>query len=104
MTDLAQASRDANESRSYFTEFKDSSPNLLVQRELGMCYESLGHVQRRIAEDRSRPPAERRAALQSAHNWYTKSSGVWEEWHRRGVDTPESEAERRKVDRILENR
>jgi serine/threonine protein kinase len=104
MTDLAQASRDTNASRSYFAEFKDNSPSLVVQRELGMCYESLGNVQRRIAEDRSRPPAERRAALASSRNWYTKSSGVWDEWHSHGVDTPESEAERRKVDRMLENR
>jgi serine/threonine-protein kinase len=101
--DVEQASRDADSSRFHFREFKETSPSLVVQRELGMCYETLGNVQRLIAEDRSRPPAERRAALASARNWYAKSSGVWNEWHRRGADTPESEAERRKVDRMLEN-
>jgi len=27
---------------------------------------------------------------------------VWEEWNRRGATTPESEAERRKVERVLQ--
>jgi len=33
--------------------------------------------------------------------WYLKSVGVWDEWNKRGAATPESEAERRNVQRLL---
>lgn len=89
MNDVEQAARDADLSRPFFNEFKENSPSLVVQRELGTCYESLGKVQRRIAEDRLRSPIERRAALASSRYWYTKSSGVWNEWQTRDGYTRE---------------
>ena len=40
----------------------DRTPSLIVLRDLGLCYESLGNVQRRIAMSHSVSPAERQTA------------------------------------------
>jgi hypothetical protein len=95
MNNLANARGQADLSLPFFDEFKITSPSLVVLREIGFCYESLGKVNRRIAMDASFPSWERDAAAAASHDWYTKSSGVWDEWRRRGAATPESEAEER---------
>jgi eukaryotic-like serine/threonine-protein kinase len=48
-------------------------------------------------------PSARRAADLASREWYKKSADVWNEWKRRGAATPESELERRKVERLLGN-
>jgi hypothetical protein len=73
----------------------------VVLRDIGFCYESLGHVHRSAAGDRSLSLPERRAAEAEAHQWFEKSAGVWNEWTRRGAATPESEVERHKLERLL---
>jgi hypothetical protein len=100
--DLTQARQYANSSVPFFDEFKPSSPSLLVLRDIGFCYESLGNVQNRIATEPMRSSAERLHALASSREWYTKSSDVWKEFNRRGAATLESESERRKVERLLQ--
>lgn len=85
----------------FLDEFKPSSPSLLVLRDVGFCYQSIGNVQRRIAIDHSFSADERHAAEAEARQWYLKSSEVWDEWNRRGAATPESEIERHKVERLL---
>ena len=102
VNDLATARQYADSSLPFFNEFKPDSNSLLVLRDLGLCYESLGNVQRRIGLDHSLSSLARRAAKSSAHDWYTKSAGVWTEWNRRGAATPESEVERHKVERLLQ--
>jgi eukaryotic-like serine/threonine-protein kinase len=101
--DLLKALRNANLSLSFFNEFKVTSPSLIVLREIGVCYENMGSVQRGIAIDRSLSASERRAADVASREWYKKSADVWNEWKRRGAATPESELERRKVERLLGN-
>jgi eukaryotic-like serine/threonine-protein kinase len=101
MNRLPEAREHAASSRPFFTEFAVTSPSLVVLRDVGFCYEALGDVQRSVAEDRSSAFVERRTAQAAALEWYRKSAAVWEEWLRRGAATPESEAERRKVDRLL---
>jgi hypothetical protein len=54
-----------------------------------------------MAADRSASIAQRRVAENAAREWYQKSADVWAEWNRRGAASPESELERRKVDRLL---
>jgi hypothetical protein len=99
--DLVQARQFANSAPPFFDEFKLTSPSLLVLRDVGFCFESLGNVQRRIALDHSLSAAERRTAEADARNWYLKSAGVWNEWNRRGAATPESDIERHKIERLL---
>ena len=74
---------------------------VLFLRDVGFCYESLGNVQCRIAMDRTLSASERRDAARSSQEWYRKSIEIWDEWNRRGGATPESEVERRKVERLL---
>ena len=104
MNNLADAKEHADSSVPFFDEFKVTSPSLVVLRDIGFCYESLGNVGRRISLDASFPSSERDAAAAASRDWYTKSSGVWEEWRRRGAATPESEAERHKLERFLQTR
>ena len=85
----------------FFTEFTVTSPSLVVLRDIGFYYEALGDVQRSITADSSFSFAERRAAQAEAREWYQKSAEVWNEWVKRGAATPESEVERRKVERLL---
>jgi hypothetical protein len=99
--DLVKARQFANSALPFFDEFKLTSPSLLVLRDVGFCFESLGNVQRQIALDHSLSAAERQTAEADARNWYLKSAEVWDEWNRRGAATPESEAERHKVKRLL---
>lgn len=101
--DLAQAQHFMRLALDFVGEFKLTSPSLLVLRELGLCYESFGNVQRRLALDRSLSPPERKAAETQAHAWYLRSDDVWSEWNRRKAATPETESERQKVERLLDS-
>jgi serine/threonine protein kinase len=102
VNDRAKAKQYADSAVPFIDEFKVASPSLLVLRNLGFCYESIGNIQRRIAGDRLLSASERQTALADAREWYAKSAAVWEEWNRRGVATPESELERRKVENFLQ--
>jgi hypothetical protein len=101
MNDLPNAIRHANFSIQFFDGIKVTSPSLLVLRDLGFCYESLGNVRRRWALDPSLSPSERRAKEADARQWYLKSADAWNEWDKRGAATPDSEIQRRKVERLL---
>jgi serine/threonine protein kinase len=100
---LQQAQQFRNFALPFLDEFKPNSPSLLVLRDIGRCYESIGNVQRQIAVDRSLPAPERQTAEAEALRWYQRSADVWSEWDRRGVATPESEIERHKVERNLKS-
>ena len=104
VNDLAKARQYANSSLRFFNEFEPNANNLLVLRDVGLCYESLGNVQRRIAMDQSSSPSERGDGEAAARDWYSKSADVWKEWNRRGAATPESELERHKIERLLRTR
>jgi tetratricopeptide (TPR) repeat protein len=104
LNDLVDAKRYAGLSLPLLKEFKPDSPSLLVLREIGFCDESLGNLQRRLAMDRSLSHGERHSAAVSSREWYRKSLDVWSAWSRRGAATPESELERRKLERLLEIR
>jgi serine/threonine protein kinase len=99
---VSQARAYADKALPYLDEFTPASPSLLVLRDLGRCYESIGNVQRQIAESAHTPASERGAAQTDARLWYAKSLDVWDTWKRRGAATPESEIQRRKVLRLLE--
>jgi hypothetical protein len=99
--DLSQARKYADRAAALSHEFHVSSPSLLVLRDIGYCDKVLGNVHRRAASDPALPAEERRASAAASREWYTKSSEVWREWDRRGVATPESEAERNKVEGLL---
>jgi eukaryotic-like serine/threonine-protein kinase len=101
MAKLADARSHADLSLPFFGEFKTTSPSLLVLRDLGFCYETLGNVQHAIAADRSFAPTQRRTAEIQASQWYLRSLDAWMEWVRRGAATPDSEAERHKLERRL---
>jgi tetratricopeptide (TPR) repeat protein len=100
---LQQAEQFRDSALSLLDEFKPNSPSLLVLRDLGRCYESIGNVQQRIAVDRSFSAQERQTAEAEARLWYGRSADLWSEWNRRGVATPESESQRREVERRLES-
>ena len=99
--DLAQARQYAVSALPFFAEFRPDSQSLLVLRDVGFCYETMGNVQQRIASDRLLSAPSRRVAHEDAHEWYLKSAAVWKEWNARGAATPESEAERLKIDRLV---
>jgi len=101
LNDSATALHYANLSLPFLNTFPLTSPDLRILRDVGLCYESLGNVQRRLAFDHSIPAGERQAAAADARRWYLKSAAVWTEWNRRGAATPESEIERHKIDRLL---
>jgi serine/threonine protein kinase len=102
MNNVENARKYADSSVPFFNEFKVTSPSLVVLRDIAFCYESLGNVRHRIALDQSFSGSERHAAEADSREWYRKSAGVWNEWHRLGAATPESEIERRKVERLLQ--
>jgi eukaryotic-like serine/threonine-protein kinase len=104
MNHVANAIRHAELSVPFFNEFKVTSPSLVVLRDLGFCYESLGNAHRAAARNRSFSRLERSAAEAQAHQWYLKSLDAWKEWVRRGAATPDSETERRKVERLLQRK
>jgi len=101
VNDVAKARQYGDLSLPLINTFPLTSPDMRILRDVGLCYESLGNVQRRIAMDHSFSAEERHAAEAEAHRWYLKSSEVWDEWNRRGAATPESEIERHKVERLL---
>lgn len=99
---VPQARAYADKAVPFLIEFTPASPSLLVLRDTGRCYESMGRVQRQKAMDAHSTASEREAARAAARRWYGKSVDVWDEWRRRGAATPESELERRKVLRLLQ--
>jgi serine/threonine protein kinase len=99
---LSLAKAYADKALPYLSEFNPASPSLLVLRDVGRCYESMGNVQRKIAKDISLTSKDRQTARANASQWYSRSVGVWNEWRRRGAATPESEFERRRVVRLLQ--
>jgi hypothetical protein len=101
MNNLQAAREHADASLPFFHEFKVTSPSLVVLRDIGFCYESLGNAQHAVAVDRSLSPTGRRAAETEARQWYRKSAEVWNEWVTRGAATPESEVERHKIEHLL---
>jgi eukaryotic-like serine/threonine-protein kinase len=101
VNDLAKAQQYAESSLPFLNTFPLTSPDLRVLRDIGLCYESLGNVQRQISMNRSFSVGERRAAKVQARQWFQKSAEAWSEWKRRGSSTPESEMERFKVERLL---
>jgi serine/threonine protein kinase len=103
MNDLASAREQAASSLRLLNEFQLGSPSLLVVRDMGFCYESLGNLQRAVVHNFASSLSERRAAKAQAHEWYSKSLDAWGEWVRRGAATPESEVERRRVEHLLQS-
>jgi hypothetical protein len=104
VNDLAHARQHADAARPFFDEFKVTSPSLIVLRELGFCYKSLGTVYGRAAMVRTAPLSERSAAAAESLQWLQRSYEAWSDWQRRGAATPASEAERQKVEGLLRNR
>jgi eukaryotic-like serine/threonine-protein kinase len=98
---VSQARAYADKALPFLDEFTPASQSLLVLRDIGRCYESIGNVQRQIAMGAHGAAPERAAARADARLWYAKSVDVWDAWRRRGASTPESEFERRKVLRSL---
>jgi serine/threonine protein kinase len=98
---LNEARHYADLSLPYFNEFIPASPDMFVLRDLGLCYESQGNVQRQIAMTPSVSASERQAAQAEEREWFSKSDAVWNEWKRRGAATPASEHERLKVEQVL---
>jgi hypothetical protein len=101
VNDLARARQHADAARPFFDEFKVTSPSLIVLRELGFCYKSLGTVYGRGAVDPTLLVPARSAAAAESQQWLQRSDEVWTDWERRGAATPASEAERRKVEILL---
>jgi serine/threonine protein kinase len=101
INNLNKARQYADSAVRFFDDFKITSQSLLVLRDLGFCYESLGNVQRQISMNSSFSAARRHAAHTQAQHWFQKSAEVWSEWKRRDASTPESEIERHKVERLL---
>jgi eukaryotic-like serine/threonine-protein kinase len=101
MNNPAKARQYANAALPLLDRFEVTSPSLLVLRDVGFCYESEAAVQHRLAADPVLSPAERVAAEAESRTWYQRSADVWDTWNRRGAATPESERERRKVERLL---
>jgi len=66
MNHIADARGYAASALPILAAFKVTSPSLMVLRDLGFCYESLGNVQRSLAADRSGSLAERRVAQAQA--------------------------------------
>jgi serine/threonine protein kinase len=102
MDRLADAKTSLALARLFFDEFKPSSPSLSVLRDLGLCYQAFGNVS--VASGRSLSGVERRAAHAEAREWYEKSAEVWKEWLKRGAATTDSEAERRRIERLLQTK
>jgi serine/threonine protein kinase len=101
VADISKAREYADAALPYMGGFAVTSPSLLVLRDLGFCFESEGGLHHRLATDRLYPPPERLAAEAESRTWYRKSEDVWTTWNARNAATPESERERRKVERVL---
>jgi eukaryotic-like serine/threonine-protein kinase len=102
MNNVAGARKEVDASMPLLNDFKLTAPSLLVVRDVGFCYESLGNFERAVAHNRGSSLEEKRAAEAQAHQWYSKSLNAWNEWARRGAATPDSEVERVKVQHLLQ--
>ena len=102
INDLGKAREYAGRCAPYLSEFRLSSPSLLFLRDLGYCYKALGNVHSGLTADRSLSAEARRVEAVEAKDWYTKGAAVWREWDRRGAATAESEAERMRVEHLLQ--
>jgi len=98
--DTTEARRAANSALPILDEFNLTSPSLLVLRDLGRCYASLGRVQSARAMPNAIPASQKRATAEAVNQWFVKSADVWNEWKRRGATTAESEIERQRVERL----
>jgi eukaryotic-like serine/threonine-protein kinase len=98
---IAAARQYAAEAQPFFSGFATTSPSLLVLRDIGFCFASEAELQHRLAINTISPPGERLAAETESRNWYKKSAAVWTTWDARDAATPESERERRTVERAL---
>ena len=83
-------------------EFGDSSPSLQVLRNVGLCLETEGNLQRRLALARGASISDRRSAEEAARAYYQSSEEIWDEWVRRGAETPESKRESMRVRRLTD--
>jgi serine/threonine protein kinase len=99
---VAKARQYAAAALPSLNEFKVTSPSLLVLRDIGFCYESEAAVQQYRAAELVSSPPERVVAADEARKWYRKSADAWRTWNVRGAATPESDRERRKVERLLD--
>jgi eukaryotic-like serine/threonine-protein kinase len=91
VNNVAEARRYSDLALPLLKDINPDSPSLIVLRDIGFCYESMGNLQRHMA------------AKADSLIWYRKSLDVWSEWNKRGAATPESELERHKVERLLGN-
>jgi hypothetical protein len=101
LDNLAKARQYANAALPLLDQFEVTSPSLLVLRDVGFCYESEAAVQHRMAADHLLSSSERLGAEAESLTWYRRSADVWATWNKRGAATPESERERRKVERLI---
>jgi hypothetical protein len=101
VNDLSGALRDADAALPYLREFSDSSPSLQVLRNVGLCLETEGNVQRRLAFAPGTSSSDRHIAEEAARTYYRSSEHVWNEWVKRGAETPESKRERTRVSHLI---
>jgi hypothetical protein len=102
VNDVSGATRDADAALPLLQEFGDSSPSLQVLRNVGLCLETEGNVQRRRALAPGASSSDRRSAEEAARAYYRSSEQVWDEWVRRGAETPESKRESMRVRRLTD--
>lgn len=100
--DVSGAMRDADAASPLLQEFGDSSPSLQVLRNIGLCLETEGNVQRRLAFAPGASSSDRHSAEEAARAYYLSSEQVWDEWVRRGAETPESKKESTRVRRLID--
>jgi eukaryotic-like serine/threonine-protein kinase len=84
----------AEQSLSIFQELCAADPgNAVYRRNLGLCYEKIGRVRARAAEDEKRPAAQRISDWQKARDWYRKGGGIFSSMHAQGTLMPADSAE-----------
>ena len=103
VNDISGAKRDADAALPLLYEFNDSSPSLQVLRNVGLCLETEGNLQRYLAFALGASSSEKRSAEEAARTYYRSSEQVWDEWVRRGAETPESKRESMRVRRVIDD-
>ena len=98
---LPEASRYAENMSTLLQQYDRNSPSLLVLRNVGLCLRTQGDVSLTKARANHESRAIRTSETSAAVDSYEQSRQIWMKWQQRGVTSPESLREARRVETRL---
>jgi hypothetical protein len=87
--DTESALDHAAQSLSILQALAKADPtNAVYRRNVGLCYEKLGEIRARMANDDERPIVQRISDWNEAHNWYQRGGEIFSTLRDEGILMP----------------